>query len=189
MQNLRTHQLCLDHDHNSESQLKSMTSLVDLILLCKQGAPFPNNYISLHQLQGPGSRRSGLVCTSSHAREILWNPPFSLLTITLVWSKTPLNSGENKPSGPDHGLSMGVSCTAWNCTLLITAVDKLLMKTAWEIRACTSQEKMIPDNDPSDAAVNFSWHLSTQITLRRETVSQPCLSIFLAVLLRLLKRP
>lgn len=75
---LRTHQLCLDHDHNRESQLKRMTSLVDLILHCKQGAPFPNNYISLHQLQGPGSGSSGLVCTSSHAREILWKPPFSL---------------------------------------------------------------------------------------------------------------
>lgn len=158
-----------------------MTVLVDFSLHCKQGAPYPRNYVS-----------SGLVCKSSHARDILCK-----LTLTfswacsqslLVWSRTPPNSGENKPSAPGHGLWTGVRCTAHNCTFLITSVEKLLVKTAWEIRACTSQKRMLPDNDPSDAAVNFPWHLSTQITLRRDTVSQPCLSVFLAILLRLLER-
>lgn len=66
----------------------------------------------------------------------------SLLQITPVWSKTPLNSGENKPLGPDHMmLWMGSSCTAWSCTFLITAADELLIKLLERLKAAHHRKR------------------------------------------------
>lgn len=109
VQDLRTCQMCTDRDNNTESQLKSMTTLGDLTILCKQGASLPNN-TSLHQLHKPGSRSFGLACKSSLEMEILCKPPFSLscpkpaynyssANLTLHWIQE-----RNELSAPDQGL-------------------------------------------------------------------------------------
>lgn len=87
VQDLRTGQLCLDHDHNTESLLRSTISWVDLILPCKWKASSLNNDISLCPAS---SARFWELSSSLQILPCKANPSQTAFQLALSWACSPL---------------------------------------------------------------------------------------------------